>query len=91
MSPSNRPEADPPPLGVEALVRGALRRVGANRSEVVQPMDSLDVGLDGLVEFQPGADVCGQSRRARTRHPSMVDSHPVAASVAGNSCRLSAA
>ena len=40
----DRQERDPPPLGVEALLRGPMRRMGDDRSEVAQPMHSLDVG-----------------------------------------------
>ena len=39
----DREEVDHPPLGVEALLRGPMRRVGDDRSELAQPMHSLDV------------------------------------------------
>ena len=39
----DRQKFDHPPLGVEALLRGPMRRMGDDRSEVVQPMHGLDV------------------------------------------------
>ena len=39
----DRQNGDHPPLGVEALLRGPMRRVGDDRSEVAQPMHRLDV------------------------------------------------
>ena len=38
----DRENADLPPLGVETLLRGLIRHVGDDRSEVVQPMHRLD-------------------------------------------------
>ena len=38
----DRQNADHPPLGVEALLRGPMRHGSDDRSEVVQPMHSLD-------------------------------------------------
>ena len=42
-SPSTVEDVDHPPLGVEALLRGPCADVGDDRSEVAQPMHSLDV------------------------------------------------
>ncbi len=39
----DRQKVDHPPLGVEALLRGPMRRMGDDRSEIAQPMHSLDV------------------------------------------------
>ena len=39
----DRENFDHPPLGVEALMRGPLQRVGDDRSEFAQPMHGLDV------------------------------------------------
>ena len=39
----DRQDGDLSPLGVEALLRGPVRRVGDDRSEIAQPMHSLDV------------------------------------------------
>ena len=38
----DRENADPSPLGFEALLRGFMRHRGDDRSEVVQPMHRLD-------------------------------------------------
>ena len=58
-----------PPLGVEALARGPVPDVGADRSEVAQPMHNLDVGSDVLAEVNPGTGGIGSPRLARTRVP----------------------
>ena len=42
----DRQKSDLPPLGVEALLRGPMRRMGDDRSEVAQPMHRLDVDSD---------------------------------------------
>ena len=42
----DREEVDHPPLGVEALLRGPMHRLGDDRSEVAQPMHGLDVDAD---------------------------------------------
>ena len=42
----DRENVDHPPLGVEALLRGPMRGVGDDRSEVAQPVHSLDVDAD---------------------------------------------
>ncbi len=42
----DRQKFDHPPLGVEALLRGPVRRVGDDRSEVAQPMHGLDVDAE---------------------------------------------
>ena len=73
----DRYEVDSPPLGVEALVRGPMRRVGVDRSEVAQPMHNLDVGSDVLAELPPGADVFDQLTGRVRRHPTVVDARQV--------------
>ncbi len=45
-SPSTVKNRDLSPLGVEALLRGPLRRMGDDRSEVAQPMHGLDVDVE---------------------------------------------
>ena len=62
----DRQKVDHPPLGVEALLRGPMCRLGDDRSEVAQPMHSLDVDLD-VRRVVPGGAGCMRScRRART-------------------------
>ena len=67
-----------------------MRRIGDDRSEVAQPVHSLDVGSDGLCEFPPGTDVCGQLTGRERCHPAMVDLTQSGV-VAGSSRRLSEA
>ena len=50
-----------------------MRRVGDDRSEVAQPMHSLDVDIDVWREVPHGADVCGQVTGLERCHPSVVD------------------
>ncbi len=54
-----------------------MRRIGANRSQIVQPVDNLGVGPDGLVDFPPGMDVCGHLAGRERNHPAMVNRHAV--------------
>ncbi len=42
----DREQVDHPPLGIEALLRGPMRRMGDDRSEVVQPMHRLDIDAE---------------------------------------------
>ena len=87
----DRQNVDHTPLGVEALLRGPMRHVGDDRSEVVQAMYRLDVVAEVRTRgstrrrvyagISPGAiDV--------PRRWSMLTQSGV---VAGSSCRLSAA
>ena len=64
--------------------------MGDDRSEVAQPMHSLDVDADVRREVPRGTDVCGQvaGRERRPRRWSMFTQSGV---VAGSSRRLSAA
>ena len=57
----DRQEVDTPPLGVEALARGTMPRMGEDRAEVAQPMHDLDVDSDVLVEVPTGTEVCDES------------------------------
>ena len=59
-SPSTVTNVDLSPLGVEALLRGPMRRVGDDRSEVAQPMHGLDVDADVRRDVPRGTDVCDQ-------------------------------
>ena len=45
----DRENRDPAPLGVETLLRGLIRRVSDDRSEVGQPMHGLDIDVEVLV------------------------------------------
>ena len=56
----DRQNVDLPPLGVEALLRGPIRRLGDDRSEVAQPMHSLDVDADVRRDVPRGTDGCDQ-------------------------------
>ena len=55
-----------------------MRHMGADRSEVAQPMHNLDVGLRMFwSRSQPGTEVCDQlARRERCPTP-VVDAHAV--------------
>ncbi len=74
----DRQNVERPPLGVEALLRGPVRHLGDDRSEVAQPMHRLDVTAEVRRDFQrctqkmpvmsPGIDVCDSS---------VVDVHPI--------------
>ena len=76
-SPSTVRSSIDPPLGVEALLRGPMRRLGDDRSEVAQPMHSLDVDTEVRREVPRGTDVCGHVT-GRERDPApVVDVHPV--------------
>ena len=80
-----------PPLGVEALLRGPLSRVGEDRSEIAQPMHRLDVDADLALVVQRCADVrvsVSPGANAAARRWSMLTQSGV---VAGSSCRLNAA
>ena len=70
----DREDVDHPPLGVEALWRGPVRRVGDDRSEVAKPMHGLDVDVDvGDEVLQSGTEVRNQvARRDRCKLP-MID------------------
>ncbi len=78
------------PLGVEALVRNAMSRMGTDRSKLAEAMHNLDVGSDVLAEFPPCAEVFDQvtGRERCPRRWSMLTQSGV---VGGSSCRLSAA
>ena len=54
MSPSTASNVDIPPLGVEALLRGPMRHMGNDRSELAEPMHRLDVDL-GVRRVVPAA------------------------------------
>ena len=79
-----------PPLGVEALLRGPMRRVGDDCSEIAQPMHGLDVDAEVRREVPSGTEVAVRSPGANDlrRRWSMFTQSGV---VAGSSCRLSAA
>ena len=73
----DRQKGDLPPLGVEALLRGPIRHLGDDRSEVAQPMHSLDVDADVGREVPPGTDVRDQLAGRERMRPPVVDVHPV--------------
>ena len=75
-SPSTVRSVDLAPLGVEALLRGPVRRMSDDRSEVAQPMHSLDVDADRR-ESHAACDVCGQVTGRERDRSSVVDVHPV--------------
>ena len=56
----DRPQRDPSPLGLEALLRSLVRRVSDDCPEVGHSMHDLDIDIDVLVTVQPGAQVCHQ-------------------------------
>ena len=62
----DRQKVDPSPLGVEALLRGPMRRVGDDRSEVAQPMHSLDVDAEVRRDVPRTRGCMRSGRRART-------------------------
>ena len=70
-------EVDDPPLGVEALLRGPLSDLGEDRAEIVQPMHSLDVGAEVLLEIPYGTDVSGHVAGRESDPAPVVDVHPV--------------
>ena len=79
------------PLGVETLLRGPMRHLSEDRSEIVQPMHGLDVDAELRREIPTGTDVCGQVPGRESdvaRRWSMFTQSGV---VAGSSRRLSAA
>ena len=76
-SPSTVRRAITSPLGVEALLRGPMRRVGDDRSEVAQPMHSLDVDVDVRRDVPRGTDVCGHVTGRESRPAPVVDVYPV--------------
>src|SRR6516225_3332608 len=47
----DREEVDHPPLGVEAVLRSPASNISDDRSEVAQPMDSLDVVVQAWCEI----------------------------------------
>ena len=73
----DRGNVDCAPVALKALARGPMRDMSDNSSKVVQPMHSLDVGADVLIEVQPGTDVCGQVTGCERRHAAVVDAHAV--------------
>ena len=85
----DRRDVDHPPLGLEALLRGPVRHVGDDRSEVAQPMHSLDVDAEVRREVPAWRGCMRSGHRARmltARRWSMFTQSGV---VAGSSCRLS--
>ena len=51
---------DYPPLGVEAILRGSVHRMGDDRSEVGQPVHGLDVDAESGVRSHVAAEECAQ-------------------------------
>ena len=87
----DRQKVDRPPLGVEALLRGPMRRVGDDRSEVAQPMHSLDVDAEVRREVPDGTDVSRSCHRVRKLSRAGGRCSPSPASLRASSRRLSAA
>ena len=88
----DRQEFDRPPLSVEALLRGPLRRMGDDRSEVAQPMHGLDVEVDVRREVDSTARMYAV-RSPRLERCALAGGPMSTQSgvVEGSSCRLSAA
>ena len=86
----HRCNSDHPPLGVEAVLRGLARRVGDDRSEIIQAMHSLDGMPELVVRFHAASSSAGISPDANDvpRRWSMLTQSFV---VEGSSCLLSAA
>ena len=55
----DRQKVDVAPLGVEPVLRGPMCGVGDDRSEIAQPMDSLNVDADVWREVPRGTNVGG--------------------------------
>ena len=51
--------------------------MGEDRSEVGEPMHSLDVDADCLLKIPPGTDVCVRSPASNAFHAPVVDVDPV--------------
>ena len=49
----DRHQVDPPPLRLEAFVRGPMRPLSEDRAEVVEPMHGLDVDVEVWPSSQP--------------------------------------
>src|SRR5690242_9936349 len=72
----DRQDVNRPPLSVEALLRGAIRRPADKRSEVGQPMDNLNVRLEVWCEVPRGTDERDHVASGRYAAP-VVDVHAV--------------
>ena len=68
---------DHPPLGFEALLRGPVRHVGDDRSEVAQPMHSLDVDAEVRREVPRARMYAVRSPGANRCRAPVVDVHTV--------------
>src|ERR1700743_2319145 len=73
----DRYKVDSLPLGVEALIRNTVRRMAAYRSEIAEPVYSLEVGDDVLAEVIPGADVSREVGGPERCCPAVVNKHRV--------------
>ena len=65
------------PLGVETLLRGPFSNLSENRSKIVEPVHSLDVGAELLLEIPTGTDVCGHVPGRESDSAPVVEVHPV--------------
>ncbi len=68
---------DRPPLGVEAFRRAPRRRMGDDRSEIVEPMHRLDVDLQVWREIPNGAKDLGHGAGLERASAPAIDGGPV--------------
>ncbi len=70
-------ELDDPPLRVEALLRGSSNDLGEHRSEIIEPMHSLDVGAEVLLDIPKDTEVSGHVARRESDPAPVVDVYTI--------------